>query len=100
MLAVAAMGAAAPMSAAAQRAEGAIGVSVVITPRVELVPAVLVERRVDRDGRATLGSARSAAALRASRRATPSGVGAQVVTVQPPSLGVRVLRELLVVAGT
>ena len=100
MLAVAAVGAAAPMSAAAQRAEGAIAVSLVITPRVELVPAALARRRVDRDGRATLGSARSVAAYLATGRAMPQRAGSQRSTDQAPVREVPLRKELLVVAGT
>lgn len=79
-----------PMKAGAQRAEGAIGVSLVIVPPVATMTVAITELRVGRDGIATIRTTTPTAASPATRR--PSS--------RLALREVRVRRELLVVAGT
>lgn len=116
-MAAVAMSVALPMSAAAQRADGAIGVSLVIAPPVEIMTAAITELWVDRDGIVSIRSTRRAAdspvtGRVSSRRAGSSGnffrerygraelVERAKLVERAEPVEIRVRRKLLVVAGT
>lgn len=107
-----------PMSAAAQRADGAIGVSLVIAP-VKIMTAAIAELQVDRDGIVSVRTTKRAAVSPLTGRllSRPAGSSdsfsrerygralstadrcAKLVARTSPR-EVRVRMELLVVAGT